>query len=172
MRVVVGAYLCRAVASAHESAASAGDVVDILLVLLVIDEGAQSCQGALFVLGLVACLGTLDEDLLLLAGVRVGPHVAQAHSRVHLVDVLSTSAATAEGVPLDLALIDLDVERLGLGKDGDRCRRGVDAALCLGHGHTLHAVDTALILQRAIDAIASDAEHNLLVSAGSTLATA
>ena len=86
------------------------DVVDVLLVLLVVDEGAQAAQGALLVLGLVARLGALYEDFLHHARVGVLPVVAQAHAALHLVDVLSARAATAEGVPLDFALVYLHVQ--------------------------------------------------------------
>ena len=89
--VIVGANLCRAVAGAHQCLATAGYVVDILLMLLVVDESAQAGKRALLVLGLVASLGTLNEDFLLLTSVRVGPHVAQSHTRVHLINVLTSS---------------------------------------------------------------------------------
>ena len=45
---------------------------------------------------------------------------------------------------LQILLVDLDVDLLGLGQDRDRGRRGVDAPRGLGLGHALHAVHAAL----------------------------
>ena len=51
-----------------------------VLELLVVEDGAQVAQGVLAVLGLVACLGVLDQDFLFLAGVGVLILVADAHA--------------------------------------------------------------------------------------------
>ena len=76
LRIVVGANLGRAVAGADHCLALGGDVVDVLLVLLVVDEGAQAAQGTFLVLGLVARLGTFDEDFLHHARIGVLPVIA------------------------------------------------------------------------------------------------
>ena len=89
---VVCANLCTAVACGNESFAATGNIIDILLMLTVVDKRAEERKGTLLVLGLVACLGTLDEYLLHLASVGVLPGIAQAHSRLHLVDVLTTGS--------------------------------------------------------------------------------
>ena len=91
LREVVCTNLCRAVAGRDESLAAVCDVVDILLVLLIIYICTQTCKSSFLVLRLVAGLGTLDEDFLNLSGVRVLPHVAGTHARLHLVHVLSAS---------------------------------------------------------------------------------
>ena len=62
-------------------------------------------------------------------------------------------------------VVDLDLDLLGLGQHGDRDGRGVDAALGLGLGHALHAVDAALELQPAVDAVALDQGDDLLDAA-------
>ncbi len=134
--------------------------------LAVVDKCAQACQGALLVFGLVAGLGTLDEYLLCLAGIGIAPVVAQAHTRLDLVDVLTAGATRAEGVPLDLALVDFHLKGVGLGQHGHRGGRGVYAALGLGGGHTLHAVHAALVLEHAVDARAAHRDDNLLEAAG------
>ena len=170
LRIVVGANLGGAVAGGHQGLASRRDVVHILLVLLVVDECAQSGEGALLVFRLVAGFGTLDKNLLHLAGVGVLPVVAQAYARLHLIDILASGAGGAEGVPLDFALVDDHVERLCLGQHGHRGGAGVYAALGFGGGHSLHAVDSALILESAINIGSGDGAHNLLVAAHGTLA--
>ena len=50
--------------------------------------------------------------------------------------------------------VDLDLDVLGLGQHRDGHRRGVDAALRLGHRHALHAVHAALELEAAVGALA------------------
>ena len=50
--------------------------------------------------------------------------------------------------------VDLDLDLLGLGHDQHAGRRGVDAALGLGHRHPLHPVHAALVLQPGPDALA------------------
>ena len=170
--VVIGANLCRAVAGAHQCLAAAGYVVDILLMLLVVDESAQASKRALLVLGLVASLGTLNKDFLVLTGVGVVPHVAQANSRVHLVHILSSRTTGAEVIPLDFTLVNLNVEWLSLGQDCYRCRRGVNATLSLGHRHALHTMNTAFILERAIHTRSCNAEHNLFIASSGALTAA
>ena len=88
---VVGAYLCRAVACRYKTLTTTGNIVHILLVLLIIDKGIEAREGTLLVLGLVARLGTLDEDFLCLTSIGVLPHIAQTDTRLHLVHVLTTS---------------------------------------------------------------------------------
>lgn len=71
LREVVGTDLRTAVAGRNEALAAAGDIVNILLVLTVVDECIEAAQGTLLVLWLVTGFGTLDEDFLYLACVRV-----------------------------------------------------------------------------------------------------
>ena len=167
--IVVGTDLGRAVTGRNEGLATRSNVVHILLVLVVIDEGTQASQCPFLVLGLIAGFGTLDEDFLLLTRVRVGPHVTQTHTTVHLVHVLATGTATAEGIPLDFTLIDVYVKRLGLRQYSHACSRCMYPTLGLGHRHALNAVHARLILQSAIDVIARDTEYHFLETAHSTL---
>ena len=60
---------------------------------------AQVAQSVFAVLRLVARFGVLDDYLVGLIGQRVNEFVVQAHTRFHFVDVLSSSAGAAEGVP-------------------------------------------------------------------------
>ena len=61
--------------------------------------------------------------------------------------------------------LDIDLDLVCLGQHGDGRRRGVDAALALGLGHTLHAMHAALELHGAIDAIAQHLERDLFETA-------
>ena len=90
LREVVGANLGRTVAGRDEALAAGGDVVDILLVFAVVDKRVEAREGTLLVLRLVARLSSLNEYLFALTRVGILPHIAQAHTRFHLVHVLAT----------------------------------------------------------------------------------
>jgi len=49
-----------------------------------------------------------------------------------------------------------------LGQDRDRAGRGMDASLCLGRRHALHAMGAGLELEPRIGAAAYDAADDLL----------
>ena len=87
---VVGTNLRTTVTGRDEALTAAGDIVNILLMLTVVDEGIEAAQGTFLVLWLVTGLGSLDENFLYLACVRVLPRIAEANSRLHLVHVLTT----------------------------------------------------------------------------------
>ena len=135
----------------------------------VVDERAQAGEGPFLVFGLVACLGTLDEDFLRHARVRVAPVVAQAHARLHFVYILPTGTAASERVPLDFPFVDFDVEGFGLGQYGHRGGRRVHAPLCLRGRHTLYAMYPRLVFHRAVDLFARYGTDDFLVAAGSSL---
>ena len=63
------------------------------------------------------------------------------------------------------ALVDRDVDLLGLGQHRDGRRRGVDAARRLGVGHALHAVHARLEFQLGEGAASLDLGDDLLVAA-------
>ena len=81
--------------------------------------------------------------------------VAQAHARFHLIDVLSTSAAAAEGVPRESGLLHHNLNRV-VDQRGDKHRGERRHALALGvvgaDAHqTMHAV---LAFQVAVAVVA------------------
>ena len=76
----------------------------------VIELTLQQQHGLGSVLGLVAGLGILNEDLLFLARVGVFILVAQAHARLHLVDILTTGATGAERIPAHAGRIDIHLD--------------------------------------------------------------
>ena len=92
LREVVGADLGTTIACRNECLAPVGNVIDIFLVLLVVDVGTQTREGTLLVLRLVTCLGTFNQNLIDNARVGILPHVAQTHTRLNLIDVLSTGS--------------------------------------------------------------------------------
>ena len=57
---------------------------------------------------------------------------------------------------------DLDVDLFGLRQNGDRGSRRVNPPAGFGRGHPLHAMDAALVLQLAVDALALDERDRLL----------
>ena len=59
LRIIVCTDFGRTVASRNERFAAVGYVVNVLLVLFVVDESAQTCKCALFVLRLVTGFGAL-----------------------------------------------------------------------------------------------------------------
>ncbi len=166
--IVVSTDLSGSVAGGDHGLASRSDIVDIFLVLLVVDLGAQTREGALFVLRLVARLGTLDEYLLHFARIGVAPVVAQTYARLDLVDILSTGTTGAEGLPLDLALVDMHLKLICFGQDCYGSGRGMDASLGLGNGYALYAMDTRFVLEGTIYVLAGDVEDDLLVAAYGT----
>lgn len=62
LREVVSTNFCTTVARGNQRLAAVGNIVNILLVLLVVDERIEAAQGALLVLGLVASFGAFYED--------------------------------------------------------------------------------------------------------------
>ena len=139
---------------------------------LVIDKRTQACQSPLLVFGLVTCLSTFHQNLLILIGKGIMPHVSGTHARLHLVDILSSCSTTAESIPLDGSLVDFHIELLGLGQDSHCGGTGVHTSLCLCGGHPLYTMDTRLILEYSVHALSCDAEDNLLVATDSSFAEA
>ena len=101
---------------------------------------------------------------------RPGRDVRDADRRVGRVDALAAGSARAERVDAQVFRVDLDVDLFGLRQHGDRRRRGVDAAARFGRRHALHAVDAALVLQPAVDALAFDERDDFLGAAAARLA--
>src|ERR671922_294486 len=93
-------------------------------------------------------------------------HVRDAHSRVGRVHALAARAGRAVDVDLQVVRVDLHLDLLDLGHHGDRCRRGVDAALRLRLRDTLHAVRAALPLEDGVRPVTLDPEHDFLETAG------
>ena len=79
--------------------------------------------------------------------------------------MLSARAGRAVDLHFDVLGPDVDLGLLHLGQDGDRRRRGMDAAAGLGLRHALHPVDAGLKFQAGIRALARNFKIGLLDAA-------
>ena len=168
LRVVIRADLRTSVTGRDHRLTSGSDVIDIFLMLLIIYLRTQAREGPFFVLRLVTRLGTLNQYLLHFARVGIFPVIAQAHTGLHLVDVLSTRTAGTEGLPFDLPFVDVHFKLIGLGQHRYGSGGSMYASLGLGHRYTLHTVNATLIFERTIYVLTGYIEDDLLVSAGCT----
>ena len=107
LRIVVGAYLGAPVACRNHCLATGCYVVDVFLVLFVVDECAQAGEGALFVFGLVAGLGTLYEYLFGNAGIGVFPYIPKSDAGLYLIAPLSYFRVPYTLLPLTAKIISL-----------------------------------------------------------------
>src|SRR5690606_6148695 len=145
---VVGADAFAAVAGADLVFALRG-VFGRLLVLLALEQaGAEHGHGAGLVFDLRTTVGAEDHQS--------GGLVDDAHGGVGGVDGLASGAAGALHRDVEVLRIDVDVHLLGFGQNGDRHRRGVDAAVGLGAGNALHAVHAALELELFVNILSAD----------------
>src|SRR5690242_16236482 len=157
---VVSADALAAVAGADQRAALLGPFAVQFLLPHFVDPAAQDTQGTIVVLVLAALVLALDFQL-----VRRAALVPDAHGAFRFVDVLAARAAGAHAFPFDVLIADFDLHLVRLGQHGHGGGGGVDAALLLRLGHTLHAMPAALVAQETEGVVAGDAEHNFLVAA-------
>ena len=158
LREVVGANAVAAVARANQALAQGGFFGFALFALFLLNTRLQHLQG----LGLVAVLAAA----VLALGHDARGQVHHAHGGVGLVDVLATGTAGAEGVDAQIGRVEGDGRRfIGLGHHGHGAGAGVNAALCFGGGHALHAVAARFELERAVDVVALNAQHHFFVAA-------
>src|SRR5207244_2148177 len=73
--------------------------------------------------------------------------MGDAHGGIGGVHRLAAGAGGAESVDAQIFRLDLDVDFVGFGQHGDRCRRSVDAPLLLGRGNALYAMHAAFVFQ-------------------------
>ena len=111
--------------------------------------------GAVLVLGL----------LVLARDHQAGRHVRQAHRGVGGVDALPARARRPVHVDADVLRADLHLRLRHLREHRNGHRRGVDAALRLGHRYALHAVHAALPAQVVEHVGAGDRERQLAETA-------
>ena len=148
LREVVGADLLAAVAGADLLLAVFGlELVDALGFDLV-EAGAEDAHSLFAILDLRFFVLAADDG--------VGRQMGDAHGGVGRVDRLAAGAGGAEGVDAEVLGFDLDVDLFGFGQHGDGDGRGVDAALGLGGGDALDAVDAGLVLELRVDVVAFD----------------
>ena len=154
LREVVGADLLGALAAADLRLARRRLLGLLALALRLVQAGAEDAHRLRLVLELRALVLHRDHD--------PGRQVRDPDRRVGRVHRLAARARRAVDVDLEVLLVDLDVDILGLGHHGDRRGRGVDPALRLGVGHALDAVRAALVLEDRVRAVALDRVDALL----------
>ena len=129
--------------------------------LFVIQDRAQLTHGILTVLGLVARLGVLNQNLLLLTGIGILVLITQTHTRFYLVDVLSTGTTASECIPRDSGHIHLHLNRIVHQRsDKDRSKRGHSLALSIVGRNTHQTMHAILTLQIAVGIIAFDVDRD------------
>jgi hypothetical protein len=118
------------------------------------EPGPEDPEGFLLVpvLGLLVLAGN-DE---------AGRLVGDPDGGVIPVDVLPARTRGPEGIDLEVLRVELDVDLIGFGQDGDRGRGSMDATGSFRLGNALDPVDAAFVFQPGPDALASDAHHGLL----------
>ena len=162
LREVVGADLLRALARRHHAAAGRGLGRVLSFALEIHQAASEDLERLRLVLQLRALVLALDEEA---AGL-----VDDLDGAVGGVDALAARPAARGDADLEVLVVDLDVDLVGLGEDGHRRRRRVDAALRLRGGHALHAVDAPFEAKLRVDVAAGDERDALLEAAGGALA--
>src|SRR2546429_478765 len=79
--------------------------------------------------------------------------MCDTHGGIGGVHRLAAGAGGAESVDAQIFRLDLDVDFVGFGQHGDRCRRSVDAPLLLGRGNALYAMHAAFVFQPGINLV-------------------
>src|SRR5260370_5997352 len=162
LREVVGADFLAAVAGAHHALALGAEGRLLLLQFEFVEPRAQYALrlGAIF-----------DLRFFVLAGDhQAGGQVGDAHSRTRGVDGLTAGAGGTEGIDADVFGLDLDLDFVSFGQDRHRDGGRVHAALLRRHGHALHAVHAAFVLQLGVDLRAADQSDHFLEAADAALA--
>ena len=73
--------------------------LESLLHRTVVELRFEESHCVVTVLELLTALSVLDEDFFLLTGIGIDILITQTHTRLHLVDVLSTGTTASEEVP-------------------------------------------------------------------------
>ena len=124
-----------------------------LLLDLVEKPAAKDSHGLGLVLVLAALVAAIDHQP---AG-----QVGDPHAALGLVLVLSARPSRTHDVDLEVLGADVDLHVLGLGKNGDRRRGGMDSPLGLRLGNALDPMTAAFKLEMAKNALAGKAERDL-----------
>ena len=161
---IVGTDLFGTVAGADLAAAQLRFRVVGLLLLDIVELGAQQGEGLCLVLKLRLFRLAVDHD--------PGGIVGQTHGGIGGVDALAAVSGGAHHVDADILFIDDHVHILRLRHDRNGDGGGVDPAAGLGFRHALDAVHAAFIFQAGISALARDHEGDLLHAADADLVRA
>src|SRR5690606_10292174 len=127
------------------------------LAFRLVEAGAQHLHGLRLVLVLRLLVLLTDDD--------PGGNVGDADRAVRRVDRLPAGAARAEDVDAQILLVDVDVDLLRLGQNGDRRSGSMDPTRPLGLRYPLDAVDARFELEPLEDVAAGDGRARLLDAA-------
>src|SRR6267142_1907281 len=157
LRVVIGADFFGAVAGLDLSAALGGQGGLLLFHFLFVEASAEYTHGfgAIFDLRFFVLLG--DDQA---AG-----NVGDAHGGIGGVHGLAAGTGGAESIDAQIFGFDFDVDVVGFREHGYGCGGSVNAALLLGGGNTLHAMDAAFVFKLGIDLIALNGRDDFFYSA-------
>ncbi len=158
LRKVVGADAFGAVARAYLGFALGGVFGAFLLLLAFEKAGAEDFEGLDFVFELGTLVGAFNDE--------AGGFVEELDGGVGGVDALAAGAGGAGDGDFDFVGVDLEVHLLGFGEDGDGDGGGVNAAIGLGGGDALDAVDAAFPFEGAVNVGAGDEEDDFAEAAG------
>ena len=81
-----------------------------MLQLLVVEDRLQVAECVFAVLWLVAGFGVFNQNFLFLASVWVFVLIASAHTRFHLIHILTTCTTASEGVPSEACRVDFNLD--------------------------------------------------------------
>ena len=158
LREIVRADLFLAAARSNEAAAVRGITGRFFLLLAFQQTGTEHGHGLLAVLELTPSVLTADNH--------PGGKVHDLHGGIGRVDALPSVSAGAAHLDAEVIGPDLDIDFLGLGQNGHRGGRGVNASLRLGGRHALHPVDTAFVFQPAEHFLARYLEDHFAEASG------
>src|SRR5229473_5112270 len=143
LREIIGADFFGAVAGFDLAAALGGEGGLALLLLLLVEAGAENAHGFGAILDL--------RFLILLRNDESAGDMRNAYGGIRGVDGLSAGAGRAEGIDAQVLGFDLDIDFVGFGENRDSGGRSVDAALRFRRGNALNAVHAAFVFQFGID---------------------
>src|SRR5215470_2187507 len=103
------------------------------------------------------------DDAQILAVLRL---VGDTHSRIRRVDALPAWPGGPKHVDTEIGWINIHLDLSSFWQNRDRHRRGVDAPLGFGNGHTLHPVRAAFKFEFAIDVLTLDGSNDFLKATG------
>ena len=154
---VIGADLAGPVAGAYLAFPLGGNGGVLLLLLGLVQLGAENFHGPVLVFILAALVLALHH--------RAGGQVGDADGGLSLVDVLSACAGGAEGVDLQVLGVDGELHLLRLGHHGHGGGGGLDAAGGLRFRHPLDPVGPGLEFQAGPGPLALDGDAGFLDAA-------
>src|SRR5580704_3981570 len=137
LRVVVGADFFRAITGFNLATAFGKNRGLLFVEFQFVKAGTKNAHGFGAILDL--------RFFVLLGDHQAAGDVGDAHGGVRGVDGLVAGTRGAEGVDPQVLGLDLDVDFVGFGKDGNGGGGSMRAALGFGVGNALDAMDTAFV---------------------------